>query len=162
MGNLISPVTSIEVQPVLYRSQSTRVLFGSEPSQWDLSKRSQQVQNSAGCISRERQIANIQVMTEDRVTCFSYFVTIVCIYLNLNRCFMCHAHWQSCWLSVCSNQLVYDRGAHSGFITVVTLVARKKSKSTKNTLLFVGSSDAGKTSILSSVSPQLAIHPPEG
>ena len=39
--------------------------------------------------------------------------------------------------------------------TVMTVLARRKSKSARNIVLFVGASDAGKTAILSSVSCQL-------
>ena len=45
-------------------------------------------------------------------------------------------------------------GANPGFTKVITVFARRKSKSTGNTVLFVGASDAGKTAILSSVSHQ--------
>ena len=50
--------------------------------------------------------------------------------------------------------------ANPSFTKVITVLVRRNSKSTGNTVLFVGASDAGKTAILSSVSSP--IHPVGG
>lgn len=81
---------------------------------------------------------------------------------NPRRRFMCHAHLRSCSSLVRFNRLRHDRRAHPGFTAVITLLARNKAQSTRDTVLFVGASDAGKTAILSSVSPQFATNSPEG
>jgi len=67
----------------------------------------------------------------------------------------CHARWRSCCSLVCSDLPRNDQRADPGFTEVITVFARRKSKSTGNDVLFVGASDAGKTVILSSVSRRL-------
>ena len=64
----------------------------------------------------------------------------------------CHACWRSCYSLVRSERRRHDQRANPGFTKVITVLVQRKSKSTRNTVLFVGVSDAGKTAILSSVS----------
>lgn len=70
------------------------------------------------------------------------------------KAFTCLARWRSRCSLVCSDRPRHNQRANPGFTKVITVLARRKSKSTGNDVLFVGVSDAGKTAILSSVSHQ--------
>jgi hypothetical protein len=76
--------------------------------------------------------------------------------------FMHRLRWQPWSSLVRPDRPRYDHLPQEGLIRistkVITVLARRKSKSTGNTVLFVGASDAGKTAILSSVSRQLPLH----
>ena len=75
--------------------------------------------------------------------------------------FMHRLRWQPWSSLVRPDRPRYDHLPQEGLIQVsikvITVLARRKSKSTGNTVLFVGASDAGKTAILSSVSRQLPL-----
>ena len=76
--------------------------------------------------------------------------------------FMHPARWGSYCSPVRSDRLRHDQRANPSFTKVITVLARRQSKSSRNTVLFVGVSDAGKTAILSSVSRQIATRYPVG
>ena len=85
-----------------------------------------------------------------------------CPGLTRRKCFMHPARWGSYCSPVRSDRLRHDQRANPSFTKVITVLARRQSKSSRSTVLFVGVSDAGKTAILSSVSRQIATIYPIG
>ena len=80
-----------------------------------------------------------------------------CLDSTLSKRSTYHARWRSYYSLVRSDRRRPDQRANPGFTKVITVLVRRKSKSTRNTVLFVGVSDAGKTAILSSVSHRFTI-----
>jgi len=132
-----------------------------------------------------RQIAITAVAAEGRITCSQYLVislsparakstgqhetngqtstsTFQRTRLDANHlCVMCAGDFTAllCVLIDLVMMIFLQKVANPGFTKVITVLARRRSKFTGNTVLFVGTSDAGKTAILSSVSLQLTKHP---
>lgn len=131
-----------------------------------------------------RQIPITAVTAESRITCSQYLVTSPSSARatstakptakpppppsncpDSTRCqfFMRRVRWRPCCSLVRSDRPRHDdlcaERANPGFTKVITVLVRRRSKFTGNTVLFVGTSDAGKTTILSSVSLQLTNRP---